>query len=83
MTKQKLPGYRNVRYKKGTRSDCISVQQPLLSLIMVLGTHTHGICDNHALKYSHLQTHKILALQVDCNDHEQSFSLSLYVESHL
>ena len=29
--------------KDGTRSDCISVQQPLHSLIMVLGTHTHGI----------------------------------------
>ena len=60
MTKQKLPGYRNVRYKKnGTRSDCISVQQPLHSLIMVLGTHTHMA----------FQQVSILAPQMDCDDH--------------
>ena len=31
----------------GTRSDCISVQQPLRSLIMVLCTFNSSICDNH------------------------------------
>ena len=29
--------------KNGTRLECISVQQRLHSLIMVLGTHIHGI----------------------------------------
>ena len=27
----------------GTRSDCISVQQPLRSMIIVLSTHAHSI----------------------------------------
>ena len=31
------------KINNGTRSDCISVQQPLRSLIMLLCTHAHGI----------------------------------------
>ena len=56
VTEQKLPGYRYVRYKKnGTRSDCISVQQPLQSDYGRRYSHTafQQISMWQSIEYSH------------------------------